>query len=382
VTAVDWIIVAFTLLMAAWGYAQGLIVGALSLAGFIGGAILGSRLGPLVIKDGAHSPYAPLFTLIGAFVIGGLLASLLEVLGFRVRRRLGPRLGVLDGVGGALLIACAGLLICWIAGSVALQTPGARDLRRDIQRSAILRALNRELPPSGPILNALARFDPFPQISGPAPGVAPPSPRIARDPQVRAAGRSVVKVLGTACGLGVEGSGWVASDGVVVTNAHVVAGESDTSVQPQGVGPHYDAQPIWFDARNDLAILRVPGISGVPALRLNVSAPAGTSAAILGFPENGPFDVQPARLGRTTVVRTQDAYGRGPVERPITSLRGLVRSGNSGGPVVDGKGRVLTTVFASTVGSRERAGFGVPDSVVASALAKANGSVGTGACAH
>jgi S1-C subfamily serine protease len=81
-------------------------------------------------------------------------------------------------------------------------------------------------------------------------------------------------------------------------------------------------------------------------------------------------------------VRTQDAYGRGPVARTITSLRGLVRSGNSGGPVVDGKGRVLTTVFASTVGSRERAGFGVPDSVVASALAKANGSVGTGACAH
>jgi S1-C subfamily serine protease len=382
VTAVDWIIVAFTLLMAAWGYAQGLIVGALSLAGFVGGAILGSRLGPLVIKDGAHSPYAPLFALAGAFLIGGVLASGLEVLGFRVRRRLGPTLGVLDGIGGALLIACAGLVICWIAGTVALQTPGAQGLRRDIQRSVILRTLNRELPPSGPLLNALARFDPFPSITGPAPGVAPPTAAIGRDPQVRAAGRSVVKVQGTACGLGVEGSGWVARDGVVVTNAHVVAGESDTTVQPQGEGPQYDAEPIWFDARNDLAILRVSGISGVPALPLRVDAPVGTSAAILGFPENGPFDVRPARLGRTGVVRTQDAYGRGPVERTITSLRGLVRSGNSGGPVVDGKGRVLTTVFASTVGSRERAGFGVPDSVVASALAKANGSVGTGACAH
>src|SRR5438876_2055891 len=201
-TLVDWIIVAFTLLMGAWGYAQGLIVGALSLAGFLGGAFLGSRLGPLVLNGGAHSPYAPVFTLIGAFLIGGVLASGLEVLGFHLRRRLPASLGMLDGVGGAILIAAAGLLVCWIAGAVALQTPGARGLRKDIQRSAILRLLNDELPPSGPILNALARFDPFPHIAGPAPRVAPPTSKIARDPDVQAAGKSSVKVLGTACGLG------------------------------------------------------------------------------------------------------------------------------------------------------------------------------------
>ena len=381
-TLVDWIIVAFTLLMGAWGYAQGLIVGALSLAGFLGGAFLGSRLGPLVLKDGAHSPYAPLIALIGAFLIGGVLASGLEVLGFRLRRRLPPGLGVLDGIGGAVLIAAAGLLVCWVAGAVALQTPGARGLRKDIQRSAILRALNDELPPSGPILNALARFDPFPQIAGPSPGVAPPTARIARDPQVRAAGRSTVKVLGTACGLGVEGSGWVARPGVVVTNAHVVAGESDTTVQVQGTGTHHGAHAIWFDPRNDVAILRVDGIGGVPALGLHVNAGPGTSAAILGFPENGPFDVEPARLGPTSAVRTEDAYGRGPVLRMITTVRGLVRSGNSGGPVVDGSGRVLTTIFAASLGGGQRTGFGVPDSVVAAALNKANGAVGTGPCAH
>ncbi|MEA2467896.1 MAG: hypothetical protein QOJ57_2022 [Thermoleophilaceae bacterium] len=382
-TAIDWIIVAFTLLMATWGYAQGLIVGALSLVGFLGGAFLGSRLGPLLVDDGAHSPYAPLFALIGAFVIGGLLASVLEVLGFHLRRRLPPRLGLLDGVGGAVLIAAAGLVLVWVAGAVALQTPGARGLRKDIQRSAILRTLNKELPPSGPILNALARFDPFPQITGPNPGVPAPNSKIARDPEVRAAGASTVKVLGTACGLGIEGSGWVARDGVVVTNAHVVAGESDTTVQPQGQGPRYDAQAIWFDPRNDVAILRVPGIQGsVPPLPLNEAAKPGTSGAILGFPENGPFDVQPARLGPTSAVRTEDAYGRGPVTRRITSLRGLVRSGNSGGPVVDGQGRVLTTIFAASVGGGQRTGFGVPDSIVADALGKAGGSVGTGPCAH
>src|SRR4051812_5857560 len=122
-TAIDWIIVAFTLLMAGWGYAQGLIVGAMSLVGFLGGAFLGSRLGPLVVKDGAQSPYAPLFALIGAFVIGGILASGLEVLGFRLRRRLPPRLGVLDGIGGAVLIAAAGALLVWGPGAGSPHDP-------------------------------------------------------------------------------------------------------------------------------------------------------------------------------------------------------------------------------------------------------------------
>jgi hypothetical protein len=382
-TAIDWIIIAFTLLMAAWGYAQGLIVGALSLVGFLGGAFLGSRLGPLLLHDGANSPYAPVFALVGAFLIGGILASGLEVLGFRLRMRLPARLGVLDGVGGAVLIAAAGLVVIWIAGAVALQTPGARGLRKDIQRSAILRVLNDELPPSGAILNALARFDPFPQIAGPAPGVPPPTPKTAHNRAVRDAGFSTVKVLGTACGLGVEGSGWVAQPGEVVTNAHVVAGESDTTVQVQGTGPTYQAHAIWFDSTNDVAILRVSNFpASVQPLSLNVGAPPGTSAAILGYPENGPFDVEPARLGPTTTVRTQDAYGNGPITRRITSVRGLVRSGNSGGPVVDGHGRVVTTIFAASVGGGPHTGYGVPDSIVADALAKASGSVGTGQCAH
>ena len=122
-TGVDWIIVGFTLLMAVWGYAQGLVVGFLSLAGFIGGGFLGSRLAPLLLHGGAHSPYAPLFALLGAFALGGILASVLEIVGFRVRRYLRGPLGAADGFGGAVLIAAAGLVICWIAGAVALQLP-------------------------------------------------------------------------------------------------------------------------------------------------------------------------------------------------------------------------------------------------------------------
>jgi hypothetical protein len=382
VTPLDWIIVAFTALMAFWGYARGLIVGALSLAGFAGGALLGSRLGPLLLAEGSSSPYAPLAALIGALAVGAVLAAGLELLGFRLSHRLGSRLGVLDGVGGAALVGCLGLGLVWIGGAVALHTPGASDLREPIQRSAILQELNERLPPSGPILQALARFDPFPQIEGPAPDVAPPTAAIARDPDVERAGGSVVKVLGTACGLGVQGSGWIAADGVVVTNAHVVAGQDDTTVQVRGEGPRLDAQAIWFDSRNDLAILRVPGVSGVAALRLDVGAEEGASAAILGFPENGPYDVEAGRLGQTSTVVSQDAYGRGPVRRTITALRGLVRSGNSGGPMVDAAGRVVTTIFAASVSDGGQSGFGVPDSIVREALGRASGPVNTGPCAR
>jgi S1-C subfamily serine protease len=380
VTTIDWIIVLFVVVMAMWGFLQGLIVGALSLAGFIAGAVLGARLAPLLLSGGARSPYAPLFALLGAILLGGILAMGLESLGFKLRGLLVGPLGIIDSAGGAILLGCVGLGVAWLFGAVALNTPGARELRRDIQRSKILSSLNEHFPPQGGFLNTLARFDPFPSVRGQVPQLRRPNSRLVRDPEVRAATRSTVRVTGTACGLGIEGSGWVARPGLVVTNAHVVAGESDTAVQPQGAGPRYDAQAVWFDPRNDVAILRVPGISNLTPLRRNTGAPPGTSGAVIGYPENGPLDVQPARIGPTITALSQDAYGRGPLRRKITTLRGLVRSGNSGGPVVDGRGRVLTTIFASSAAGVERAGYGVPDTVVADALQRARGPVGTGPC--
>src|SRR2546428_5017869 len=138
----------------------------LALVGFIGGGSLVPRLAPLLLHGAPGSPYSPLFALIGAFALGGILASVLEIVGFRIRRYLRGPLGAADGVGGAVLIAGAGLVICWIAGAVALQTPGARGLRRDIQRSAILRRLNEILPPAT-VLHAPARFGPFPHGTSP-----------------------------------------------------------------------------------------------------------------------------------------------------------------------------------------------------------------------
>jgi S1-C subfamily serine protease len=234
------------------------------------------------------------------------------------------------------------------------------------------------LPPTGPLLNTLRALDPFPRIDGPEARVPAPRQAIARDPEVAAARPSVVKILGTACGVGVEGSGWVAQPGVVVTNAHVIAGQDDTRVLPGGEDPGVDAQAIHFDPRNDLAVLRVPGLEA-PALEIAADPNSGTSAAILGFPLNGPYDVRAGRLGPTREVISQDAYGRGPVRRRITALRGAVRSGNSGGPMVDGEGRVVTTIFAATT-SGPRGGYGVPNALVRSALQGAGGAISTGPC--
>ena len=377
-TGLDWIVLGIVILLALFGWAQGFVSGALALVGFVIGAWVGTRVGPLVLPDGADSGWAPAFGLIGALVAGAVLAMGFEGIGARLRARVRtPAAAALDGVLGAVLTACMGLGVVWVLGAVALGSGG--ELRQAVQRSYVLQRLNTILPPTSGLINALENLDPFPRIDGPEVRVQAPARGIVDDPQIDAAARSVVKVLGTACGLGVEGSGWVAGEGIVVTNAHVVAGQKDTRVLLEGDEPGIDAEAVHFDPRNDVAVLRVPGLQA-PALPLAASPRAGTSAAVLGFPRNGPYDERAGRLGETRDVVTQDAYGRGPVRRSITSLRGAVRSGNSGGPMVDGRGRVVTTIFAATT-SGPRGGYGVPNAVVRSALGDASGPVSTGPCA-
>lgn len=381
-TKLDWLVVLFAIVLAWLGYRQGFIVGAMSFAGFAIGAFIGTRVGPLLLPQGADSPYAPAFGLLGALLAGAVLASGLEGAGRRLRRVIPlPGLRLVDGGFGALLSGAIALGVVWIVAAVMAQVPGQSALRGDIQRSLILRTLNEVLPPSGPVLNALARLDPLPSLSGPAPDVAPPSPAIASTPGVRAASRSVVRVLGTACGLAIEGSGWVASPGEVVTNAHVVAGEQDTTVQIEGSTPNLTAVPIAFDPTDDVAVLRVAGLRLAP-LSIAPAPQEGASGAILGYPEDGPFDVRAARIGRTQRVISQNAYGEGPVTRLLTPLRGLVRPGNSGGPVVGADGRVLSTVFASTTGGGVSGGYGVANATVARVLRGAGEPVGTGRCTN
>lgn len=379
-TGLDWLIVAFAGLSGLFGLRQGFIVGLLSLVGFAAGAFLGTRLGPLLLPQGSSSPYAPVFGLFGAVLLGTIMATSFQGVALRARRALAlSGLRVLDGVFGAIFSVVIGLGIVWIAAAVVAQVPQLTKLRVDIQRSLVLRELNDLLPPSGSILNALARLDPLPQIQGPTPGVAPPPPEVARSPAIRAAAHSVVRVIGTACGLAVEGSGWVAGSDVVLTNAHVVAGESETLVQVGGHQPDLPAQAIAFDPRDDLAVLRVQGLD-LPPLRLVSNPPSGASGAILGYPENGPLDAQAGRIGQTQNVVTDNAYGEGPVTRLLTPLRGVVRPGNSGGPLVGTGGEVLTTVFAGTTGAGPRGGYGVANSTASAVLAGAGRTVSTGRC--
>jgi hypothetical protein len=367
--------------MALQGSRSGFIVGALSLVGFLAGAFIGTRIGPLILPGGSASPYAPLFGLFGAVLAGSVLAGGLEGVGVLLRRRVViPGFGPVDATLGALLSVVIALGMAWLAGAVILQVPQASsNLRQAVQRSAILRGLNDVLPPSGVILHALARFDPFPAVSGPDANVPAPTSKIARDPDVKRAADGVVKVLGSACGLGIEGSGWIARPGIVGTNAHVVAGEDDTVVQLRGEGERLRAHAIAFDSKNDIAVLRVDGLGG-HSIPLAAQAPAGRSAAVLGFPQNGGYTVTPARVGATQQVISQDAYGRGPVTRLMLLLRGHVRHGNSGGPMVDAQGRVVGTVFAATAGGRRHGGFAVPNSVVKQILGSAHGTVDTGPC--
>jgi S1-C subfamily serine protease len=383
VNLVDIFIVAFTVALAAFGYERGLLGSALPLAGFLGGAALGARIGEALLAEGAESEYAPLVAVAGGVLLGAFAAVALDGVARVLRARMGQTGGlrVVDGIGGAALLAVLALALSWAFGAVALNTPGpdTRQLREAMQRSTILSALNDVAPPSGPVLNVLRRIDPRPEVRGPEADVGPPDPGIVDDPDVERAGSSTVKVIGTACGLGVEGSGWVAGPGLVVTNAHVVAGEDDTTVTPPE-GGELGAEAVHYDPENDLAVLQVDGL-GAPGLPLAPSPARGTEAAVLGYPENGPLTATPARLGRTAEVISEDSYGRGPVRRTMTSFRGSVRHGNSGGPAVDAAGRVLTTVFAASVGGGPAGGLGVPNAVVADALEGDLTPTDTGPCA-
>jgi len=346
----------------------------LSLAGLLIGAFLGGRLAPLVLAHGASSPYAPVLALVAAVGLAVAFEVVGSTVGAIIRRRERARgLRLVDSVGGVVAGALIGVGVIWVLGAMALQLPGQTQLRRAVQRSLVLQRLNSIVPPRA-LLNVLRRVDPFPSLAGPPVPTQPPDPRVLSRPGVRAAAPSVVRIVGTACGLGIEGSGWVARPGVVVTAAHVVAGEDDTTVTPLSGGT-LPAQTIFFDPQNDIAVLRVPGLTLQP-LRL-VDPRPGTPVAIVGYPENGPLDAVPGRIGGTSTVFAEDAYGHA-VRRTVTSLSGDIRHGDSGGPAVDANGAVEATVFAARLGGP--GGYGVPASIVRRDLGSARGPVSTGPC--
>ena len=360
----DWVVIAVVAVCGLYGVSTGFLRGAFSLAGFALGAYFGARLAPLILSDG--SPYVPVVALGGAILAGMLMRGVAALVAGALRTSLGviPGVRFLDRFAGLLLGLAAGVFLCWAIGAVLLYLPGETDLRRSVQRSTILSEINDVVPPER-LLEELERVDPIGVFLGPPAIVPPPDKGIAKDPDVVRASQSVVRVTGIACGLGVEGSGWVARRGLVVTNAHVVAGISQPRVDTAG-GKAFAATVAAFDTANDVAVLRVPGL-GARALAL-LEPERGAPVALVGYPENGPLTRTPGRLGGTANVLSRDAYGRGPVRRQMTAIRGSVKPGNSGGPGIDAQGRVRTTVFARR--PRETGGYGIPADHVRRALAQ------------
>lgn len=294
------------------------------------------------------------------------------------RRRSLPDL--IDRLLGAVLGATMMLALAWLTGTAALGFGRSPEVLDAVEKSQVLRRLNADLPPARPVLDALTRVNPFPPVAGTPGDDSRPLPRIGRDPDVRASRASVVRVTGSACGRGMAGSGWVVARGLVVTNAHVVAGESNTRVQVGGTGPLLNAVPVSVDRHNDIAVLRVERLTA-PALPLASAAGRNRAAAVLGFPRGGPYTVRAARIQGTRTVLVRGQSGPKFLRRTITIFTGVVRPGNSGGPLVDREGKVVATVFASRVDRKAKSGFAVPNDPVRQAIESAGEPVDPGPCA-
>jgi S1-C subfamily serine protease len=364
------------------GARTGFLAGVFSLVGVVVGASAGSRIAPSLMPADGNPIYGAGITLGSILAFAVLGEVIARTIGGSIRDRLSsPTSETLDGLGGAALGFALSLVLVWAIGAFALQSPPLAGLHPAVQDSRILQSLNERMP-SGLITRAVADLQPLPQIRGPEPEVSAPAGSIVGDPDVQAASARTLRVTGIACGYGVEGSGWVAGRDVVVTNAHVVAGETVTRVQVGGAGRLLPARVVVFDKKNDIAVLRVNGLGLTP---LSLAAPQpGEPAAVIGFPENGPLAIEPARTGSTQRVISSDAYDRGPVERVVTSFRVFVRPGNSGGPAVNENGEVVSTIFASRTGS-DNSGYGIPSRIVHRHLQMAadrTTPVSTGGCAN
>jgi S1-C subfamily serine protease len=388
----DWLLVLGILVYAISGYQQGFLVGATSTGGLLLGGLLGIQVTPLLF-DGfdpglAVSMAAVLFVLACAFLGQGLGAYA----GGRLRTRVTWRPArVVDALSGSVLSVVAMLLIAWVLG-VAVNGVDMRGLNRAVRTSAVLGTVDEMLPGGADRLmsafNSLVGSSQFPTYLEPfAPEqikeVEPPSSGVAARPGVQAAQDSVVKILGEAdsCGRNLEGTGFVYAPGLVMTNAHVVAGVDGPFVE---VGDaDLEATVVYYDSDVDVAVLSVPDLDAAPLGFAGRAAASGDSAAVLGYPENGPYDVQAARVRDRQTLRSTDIYGDDAVERDTYSIFALVRPGNSGGPLVNPRGDVIGVIFAASV-TDDRTGYALTvDQVAAAATAgrSSSGEVDTGACA-
>jgi S1-C subfamily serine protease len=374
VNAVDVLLLLAVAAFSIVGAHRGLAAQALSLGGLALGAVLGSVIAPHLFAD--NSAWLPVAGLLGALVGAFLLGTAAGALGRPVRGFLAlhPRVAALDRIGGIALGGLIALSIGWLLAVLALHQP-ALGLRAEIRSSAILPRLLSAVPPDR-VLQALNRFDPLPLLPGLPAALPEPDPSVLQSPGARAAAGSVVKLQGTACGVGTQGSGWVVRPGIVATNAHVVAGHDGTRVLAPN-GQVLSARTVYVDARNDIALMRVRGLES-GTLSTRTSPDGSLPVALVGYPRNGPLTATAGTAGEPRTVLSPDAYGRRTRPRVVVPLRGPVKPGESGGPVVDRRGRVVAMIFGGTRDGN--GGYAVPVDLVLDAAAERLRPVPSGPC--
>ncbi|MFE9998837.1 MarP family serine protease [Streptomyces avermitilis] len=346
------------------GYRQGFVVGILSVIGFLGGGLVAVYLLPLIwgwaTDDTKVTTTAAVVAVIVVIVCASVGQALTTHLGNKLRRYItwSPA-RALDATGGALVNVVAMLLVAWLIGS-ALAGTTLPTLGKEVRGSKVLLGVARALPNQADTwfadFSSVLAQNGFPQVfspfaNEPITDVRPPDPALAKSPVATRAQKSIVKVMGTAqsCGKVLEGTGFVFGNRRVMTNAHVVGGVDEPTVQIGGEGRKYDAKVVLYDWRRDIAVLDVPNLKA-PALQFtSTDAASGNGAIVAGFPENGSYNVQPARVRGRITANGPDIYHRGTVRRDVYSLYATVRQGNSGGPLLTPEGKVYGVVFAKSL---------------------------------
>ena len=352
----DWCLVILTVAYALSGYWQGFIAGAFATCGLLLGGLIGIWLAPVLLGDAAPSLWVSLGALFVVLVLASVGQAIFQYAGTRLRARVTwqPARAV-DAVGGAVLSVVAVLLVAWMLG-VAISGSRIPGISPQVRESRVLVTVNDVMPVQAQ--QALRSFDDvvgssfFPRYLEPfaqerIATVPAAQRRVLRDPDIRDASQSVYKVRSSnRCGSGVEGTGFLYAPNKLMTNAHVVAGVTEPIVK---VGDRsVRGTVVYYNSDVDIAVIDVPELDG-PTIGFDLKGRARQQGAALGFPQDGPFNAQPVRIRGDQRLRSPDIYGDGTVTRHVFSLRGLIRPGNSGGPVVSTGGRVLGVVFAASV---------------------------------
>jgi S1-C subfamily serine protease len=378
------------------GYRQGLVVSVLSLAGFLAGGALAMWLLPLAIHQWTSLEATPVMRAVvlvaGVFVVASIGQALAVGVGGRLRSHLRVRPArAFDSLLGAVAVVASVAVVVWfVAGAVRGGAPG--PISRAIGESRVLRAIDTVVPPQTARLFAGFREvldrEGFPRVfeglqAEPIAPVDPPDPNVARTPGVTGAGDSVIKITGVAeaCNRGQEGSGWVVSPGRVVTNAHVVAGMRTVTLRIKGTGPSYEGRVVVFDPERDLAVVAAPDLPAEP-LDLGPELRRGSGGVVAGFPLDGPYRLDAARVRDVVQARGSDIYGTPGTSREVYSLYARVRPGNSGGPLLSTSGDVVGVIFAKSLDD-DTTGYALTlDEArpVLEAAASADRAVSTGPC--